>query len=60
MRSKATAPHDTQQQAFIKGVHGIRYQVKEVARAVAFYTQHLGFKLEHQPSRLPQMREPTT
>ena len=33
---------------FIKGFHGIRYQVRDVARAVAFYTQHLGFKLEHQ------------
>jgi glyoxylase I family protein len=29
-------------------VHGIRYQVKDVARAVAFYTEHLGFELEHQ------------
>jgi glyoxylase I family protein len=28
--------------------HGVRYQVKEVARSVAFYTQKLGFKLEHQ------------
>jgi glyoxylase I family protein len=33
---------------FIKGVHGIRYQVKDVARSAAFYTQHLGFTLEHQ------------
>src|SRR4051812_12018263 len=38
--------------AFIRNVHGIRYQVKDVARASAFYTQHLGFKLEHQ--HLPQ------
>jgi glyoxylase I family protein len=29
-------------------VHGVRYQVKDVARAVAFYTRHLGFELEHQ------------
>ena len=28
--------------------HGIRYQVKEVAPSAAFYTQKLGFKLEHQ------------
>jgi glyoxylase I family protein len=34
--------------AFIKGVHGIRYQVKDVARAVAFYTRYLGFTLEQQ------------
>jgi glyoxylase I family protein len=29
-------------------VHGVRYQVKDVARAAAFYTGHLGFRLEHQ------------
>ena len=29
-------------------VHGVRYQVTDVARAVAFYTGTLGFKLEHQ------------
>ena len=33
---------------FIKAVHGVRYQVKDVARAVAFYTQRLGFTLKHQ------------
>ena len=33
---------------FVKSFHGIRYQVKDVARAVAFYTQHLGFTLKHQ------------
>jgi glyoxylase I family protein len=32
----------------IVGVHGVRYQVKDVARAAAFYTDHLGFRLEHQ------------
>jgi glyoxylase I family protein len=41
--SPTTQPH-----AFVVGVHGVRYQVKDVARAVAFYTTHLGFKLEHQ------------
>ena len=34
--------------AFVQGVHGVRYQVKDVARSVAFYTSHLGFALEHQ------------
>jgi len=29
-------------------VHGVRYQVKDVERSIAFYTQHLGFKVEHQ------------
>ena len=28
--------------------HGVRYHVKDVARAVEFYTRHLGFKLVHQ------------
>jgi len=29
-------------------LHGVRYQVADVARAAAFYTSHLGFTLEHQ------------
>ena len=44
-------PSDTtrvEPQAFVKGVHGIRYQVRDVARSVEFYTGRLGFKLEHQ------------
>jgi len=45
--SEAAASRDTERHAFIKSVHGVRYQVKDVARAVAFYTGHLGFKLEH-------------
>jgi glyoxylase I family protein len=39
---------DTQRSPTIEGVHGVRYQTSDVARAVAFYTQHLGFTLEHQ------------
>jgi glyoxylase I family protein len=35
-------------QAFIQGVHGVRYQVTDVARAVAFYTSRLGFEVETQ------------
>ena len=42
-RSAATSRH-----AFVHNVHGVRYHVQDVARAVAFYTQHLGFTLEHQ------------
>ena len=33
---------------FVQAVHGVRYQVEDVARSVAFYTAHLGFTLEHQ------------
>jgi glyoxylase I family protein len=38
--------------SFILGVHGVRYQVKDVSRAVDFYTERLGMKLEHQ--KLPE------
>jgi glyoxylase I family protein len=33
---------------FVKSVHGVRYQVKDVARAAAFYSERLGFTLKHQ------------
>ena len=33
---------------FVQAVHGVRYQVTDVARSIAFYTTHLGFTLEHQ------------
>jgi glyoxylase I family protein len=45
---QATASRDVKRHAFVKGFHGVRYQVADVARSVAFYTQHFGFKLEHQ------------
>lgn len=32
----------------IFSVHGVRYQVTDVARAAAFYANHLGFRLEIQ------------
>ena len=41
-RGSSTAP------GLVQGFHGVRYQVSDVARAVAFYTEHLGFELEHQ------------
>jgi glyoxylase I family protein len=46
--TEATAARDVDRHVFVKGFHGVRYQVTDVARSVAFYTQHLGFKLEHQ------------
>lgn len=33
---------------FIKGFHGVRYQSRDVGRAIEFYTRQLGFKLEHE------------
>jgi glyoxylase I family protein len=45
---QATTSSDVQQHPFVKRFHGVRYQVKDVDRSVAFYTQHLGLKLDHQ------------
>jgi glyoxylase I family protein len=36
------------QQTFIRGLWGVRYQVKDVQRSIAFYTQMLGFNLDFQ------------
>ncbi len=33
---------------FVLGLWGVRYQVKDVGRSVAFYTQQLGFNLDQQ------------
>ena len=33
---------------FIDGFHGVRYQTKDVERALAFYRDHLGFSVDHQ------------
>jgi glyoxylase I family protein len=35
-------------QGFILGLWGVRYQVKDVSRSVAFYTQQLAFRLDQQ------------
>jgi glyoxylase I family protein len=35
-------------QSFVLGLWGVRYQVKDVNRSVAFYTKQLGFKLDQQ------------
>ena len=45
---KTTEEKRCSERAFVQSVHGVRYQVKDVARAVAFYTTHLGFTLTHQ------------
>ncbi|HXZ44546.1 MAG TPA: VOC family protein [archaeon] len=38
----------TAEARFVLGFWGVRYQVKDVSRSVAFYTQQLGFKLDQQ------------
>jgi len=35
-------------QGFVSGFWGVRYQVKDVQRAITFYTQTLGFNLDMQ------------
>ena len=34
-------------ESFVLSLWGVRYQVKDVNRALEFYTQKLGFKLDH-------------
>jgi len=45
-KQHSESPHTTQ--AFIVGFWGVRYQVKDVQRAITFYTQTLGFNLDMQ------------
>lgn len=33
--------------SFVKGLWGVRYQVKDVNRSINFYTKQLGLKLDH-------------
>lgn len=43
--SSVTSPAD--QQSVALSLWGVRYQVDDVERAIAFYVQHLGFSLDH-------------
>ena len=45
---RSTQSSDVQDRAFVKSIHGVRYQVRDVARSVAFYTGKFGFTLKHQ------------
>ena len=38
----------TKGESFVLGLWGVRYQVKDVQRSIAFYTQTLGFNLDQQ------------
>jgi glyoxylase I family protein len=47
--TKSSAPsHSSEGRKFVLGLWGVRYQVKDVSRSVAFYTHQLGFKLDQQ------------
>lgn len=41
-------PAPAGKETLVVGLRGVRYQVKDVARAIAFYTQTLGFALDMQ------------
>jgi glyoxylase I family protein len=46
---ESTAAHaksSSKNPATVSGLYGVRYQVKDVGRSIAFYTQTLGFKLD--------------
>src|SRR5215470_10113748 len=45
-KQESQSPNRTQ--SFIEGFWGVRYQVKDVQRAITFYTQTLGFHLDMQ------------
>jgi glyoxylase I family protein len=46
--SQRTASSHPQPDSPIAGFWGVRYQIKDVSRAIAFYTEKLGFTLDHQ------------
>jgi glyoxylase I family protein len=48
MQRQSSIVDDGTSKSFVTGFHGVRYHVSDVSRAVAFYTHHLGFQLEHQ------------
>ncbi len=48
MGTKETTVDSTKKQPFVLGLWGVRYQVKDVQRSIAFYTQTLSFKLDLQ------------
>jgi glyoxylase I family protein len=46
-RSSSTSSGATETASFVLSLWGVRYQVKDVGRSLDFYTQKLGFKLDH-------------
>ncbi len=46
-RSSSTSSGATGTASFVLSLWGVRYQVKDVGRSLDFYTQKLGFKLDH-------------
>jgi len=42
------AARQTSATSFVRSLWGVRYQVRDVGRSADFYTQRLGFKLDHE------------
>lgn len=49
--SRQASSDTKERQSFVLGLWGVRYQVKDVSRSIAFHTKQLDFKLDQQ--RLP-------
>ncbi len=47
-KSNQAGLSEAENRSFVKGLWGVRYQVKDVNRSVNFYTKQLGFKLDLQ------------
>ena len=47
-KSSEEGSSPAESQSFVKGLWGVRYQVKDVNRSVNFYTKQLGLKLDQQ------------
>jgi len=47
-KSNQAGPTSADSQALVKGLWGVRYQVKDVSRSINFYTKQLGLKLDQQ------------
>jgi glyoxylase I family protein len=48
IKARRKNPIEPTSQKFILGLWGVRYQVKDVQRSIAFYAQMLGFNLDQQ------------
>jgi glyoxylase I family protein len=46
MKPSSSGESPKEGRSLIAGLWGVRYQVKDVKRSVAFYTEQLGFKLD--------------
>jgi glyoxylase I family protein len=44
---QSSATSSSAARSFVRSFWGVRYQVKDVSRSIDFYTQQLGFKVDH-------------